>query len=475
MPADASIYGLIRPQAPQPGPLENYGAMMQLRAMGDASQLHALQRTKLEQDMAEESAFKSKLSDWVNAGGKGDLPPEAFAASPTRAIAIQKSQREGLKTEAEILTKDRENFIALAADAKQRLPLIRDQASLAAFRDEQMQRAGMFSTPAIRQAAMRAAQAIPATFDANVTTWIQNQVVKAEELFTPKPETKDIGGKMVTVDMNPFTNPGILKMELTKTITPDAALSAATTRRGQDQPVWDESRGAFITRPGVGGGGGAPAAASPTGGAAPAVPSAVPQVIKPVGLPAKPGDVHTLRNEFNNLPEVKEFKATLPVVEAARKAPDTLAGDIQLAYAVGKILDPNSVVREGELKLVGDAATMMNKYEGEIRGATQGVGRLRPETRTALVAMLDNAVNQRETAYRQAEATYKGVAEKNGIPVDQVIITPMARTKAEPAASAAAPKTFNAMPDPSQYSGRRIKAPDGTVYQSDGKNWKRQG
>lgn len=37
------------------------------------------------------------------------------------------------------------------------------------------------------------------------------------------------------------------------------------------------------------------------------------------------------------------------------------------------------------------------------------------------------------------------------------------------------PVTFNSMPDPAQYKGRRVKAEDGTIYISDGKSWKRNG
>lgn len=40
-------------------------------------------------------------------------------------------------------------------------------------------------------------------------------------------------------------------------------------------------------------------------------------------------------------------------------------------------------------------------------------------------------------------------------------------------AAPAAPTTFNAMPDPGQYSGRKIRSDDGTTYESDGKTWKR--
>jgi hypothetical protein len=140
-------------------------------------------------------------------------------------------------------------------------------------------------------------------------------------------------------------------------------------------------------------------------------------------------DVTTLRKEFNDQAEVKAFRDVIPIVEAARTTPDTRAGDIQIAYSVGKILDPASVVREGELKLVGTAATLPEKIQGEIRTLVMGKGRISPETRAELVKMLDAAVDQREKAYNAAEATYRGIAEKNGFDVNQVIINAPKRSK----------------------------------------------
>lgn len=140
-------------------------------------------------------------------------------------------------------------------------------------------------------------------------------------------------------------------------------------------------------------------------------------------------DVTTLRKEFNDQKEVQAYRDIIPIVESARTTPDTRAGDIQIAYAVGKILDPASVIREGELKLTGDAATVMQKFIGELRTITLGKGRMTPETRKELLAMLDTAADQREKTYLATEATYRGIARQNGFPEDQVIINAPKREK----------------------------------------------
>lgn len=133
-------------------------------------------------------------------------------------------------------------------------------------------------------------------------------------------------------------------------------------------------------------------------------------------------DLDNLRKEFEGKGAVKEYRSVIPISESARKAPDTRAGDIQMAYAVGKILDPNSVVREGELALVGNAATLLEKYKGELRTLTEGKGRLTPTTRKELQRMLDNAVSERKSAFDAERETYGGIAARRGYKDEDVFV-----------------------------------------------------
>lgn len=129
MGSDASIYSMIRPPEKQAGPLDNYGSMMQLMAMGDTSQLNALHRQKLTGDLQEEDAFKSRIADWVKAGGQGQLPTDAYAASPTRAAAFDKTRMEGEKSRAELGKVNLEVEAAKAKDARDSLAGVTDQAT----------------------------------------------------------------------------------------------------------------------------------------------------------------------------------------------------------------------------------------------------------------------------------------------------------------------------------------------------------
>lgn len=124
-------------------------------------------------------------------------------------------------------------------------------------------------------------------------------------------------------------------------------------------------------------------------------------------------DADGLRKEFNALPEVKNFKAATPMVQSAKKAPNTPAGDIDLIYAVGKTMDPDSVVREGELKLVIAAGSPAQKVAG-LANYVMGGGRLAPAQRAELLATLDNRVAALGAQYQNTRKTYEGIAKQRG-------------------------------------------------------------
>ncbi len=110
-----------------------------------------------------------------------------------------------------------------------------------------------------------------------------------------------------------------------------------------------------------------------------------------------PREGTNLRKEFDSQPSVKAYAETLPLLVSARNAPDTGAGDLQLIYTAGKVLDPGSVVREGELLLFQKAGTPLQRLVGEMRFNAAEGGRLSPDARQQILSML----NERVLAYRQ--------------------------------------------------------------------------
>lgn len=134
-----------------------------------------------------------------------------------------------------------------------------------------------------------------------------------------------------------------------------------------------------------------------------------------------PERIQSLRKEFNDVQEVKNYKTVLPIIESARNAPDTPAGDLDLIYSVGKILDPTSVVREGEMNLVIKSGSPVQRFQGTVNYITSGRGRLPAGQRQELLAMLDGRVGQIKAGYDNAVNMYTQTAKSEGLPLDQII------------------------------------------------------
>lgn len=129
--------------------------------------------------------------------------------------------------------------------------------------------------------------------------------------------------------------------------------------------------------------------------------------------------VTALRKEYNDLPAVKSYQSALPIFESVQNSPDTKAGDLDLIYAVGKILDPGSVVREGEMILVtksGSPAQRVTGYMNSLRGR----GQLPPEQRKELREMLAGRMESMRGAAQSAASPYLKQAQSAGLPMDQV-------------------------------------------------------
>jgi hypothetical protein len=157
-----------------------------------------------------------------------------------------------------------------------------------------------------------------------------------------------------------------------------------------------------------------------------------------------------LRKEFNALPEVKNYKEVLPIVQSVQRAPDTPAGDIDLIYGVGKVMDPNSVVREGELNLVIKAGSPAQRLMGYVN-YVKGGGRLTQDQRKDLMVVMESRTAGLKSNYDAARATYETAADKQGLPKDQIFIEspkPVDNTPQKPGGS---------------ISANQVQTPDGQI------------
>lgn len=471
MAADASIYNLIRPAPALPDPLEQYGKQIKISSLMDESSLNQLKRRELEKGIARDDELTAAVR---GSGGDPAKMRQAFitAGDHKGLAAWEKANLDATKIKGDIRKTDIEILGSATKQLRDMLATVNDDAGMAQLKDATFRLFG----PDVA-----AKMNTPDRFD---PVWKDRQLMTADKLLermTPQMVEEFDGQVKRWVDKNPYTNPAI-KSQATamkptiaeqesqrhNPIMEGIARQNANTSAGQltetrannQRPVYDMERGGFASRPQPG----QPSTFTPVTNA----PPGQKQII------ATREDTDNLRKEFEAKPTVKAYRDVLPIVGAAKSAPDTRSGDIQMAYAVGKILDPASVVREGELKLVGDAATVMGKIEGQLRTLTQGKGRLSPETRAELNAMLENAVGQRKASFDAEKTSYGGIVARRGYKPEDVFIDTPAPVPA--AAKPPAPERVSSLPDPATKKGWTATDPaSGIKYESDGKSWKRVG
>lgn len=139
---------------------------------------------------------------------------------------------------------------------------------------------------------------------------------------------------------------------------------------------------------------------------------------------AKPGfsDVGQLRKEIQALPSYKNVSQALPIYRSMiATAPNkTRASDLNLVYGLGKIFDPGSVVREGEMVLVQDTASLPDQLVGAINRLNGGQA-LQEDTRNAILAEARTRMDAYLQAWDGDASQYRGIAERNGLDLADVI------------------------------------------------------
>lgn len=129
----------------------------------------------------------------------------------------------------------------------------------------------------------------------------------------------------------------------------------------------------------------------------------------------------SLRKEFSGLQAVKDYNNVLPILIGARNAPDDGAGDLAIIYAAGKILDPGSAIKDGELTLTIGTGSPEERVQGFVNFVRGNGGRLPPGMRKKLLVML----NERALAYRnlhdQARGSFSNYAKAIGLDPSVVV------------------------------------------------------
>jgi len=134
----------------------------------------------------------------------------------------------------------------------------------------------------------------------------------------------------------------------------------------------------------------------------------------PGSIPPKFDDISSLRKEIQGLPSYKNLSQALPIYKSMAETAgrNSKASDLNLVYGLGKIMDPTSVVREGEMVMVKNTASLPDWFQGAIASLNGGAA-LTPETREAIMREAYGRVQGYDSAFKQDTTQYQGIVERN--------------------------------------------------------------
>lgn len=130
-----------------------------------------------------------------------------------------------------------------------------------------------------------------------------------------------------------------------------------------------------------------------------------------------------MRDDFNRLPEVQSYKTVLPVFMAGLKTAPNATGDNALIYSYAKIMDPGSVVREGEMNMASGGASLIDQTIATLKKQfnIDGGGQLPPNVRTRMKGEMNTKVAQLGKAYDLQRAAYSAMARDQGVNPGHVV------------------------------------------------------
>jgi hypothetical protein len=128
-----------------------------------------------------------------------------------------------------------------------------------------------------------------------------------------------------------------------------------------------------------------------------------------------------LRKEFQGTPMFTQANEVNNAYRKVLAAPADSKGDIALIYSYVKILDPGSVVREGEIQLSAEGRSYETKVRAWVAKAQTGEG-FTKEERAQFRNSARSLYDAQMQSYRSAAENYRRVATERGVNPANVVL-----------------------------------------------------
>jgi hypothetical protein len=141
-----------------------------------------------------------------------------------------------------------------------------------------------------------------------------------------------------------------------------------------------------------------------------------------------------LRKEYNAL--TKEYRDVQSAYQRIQLSEDTAAGDIALIFNYMKMLDPGSVVREGEFATAQNAAGIPDRIRNAYNRAVDGK-RINEDQRKDYLSQSRKLFSGAAKQEEEVRNGYARIAKNYGLNADNIFYSPEGAEKPQPAAQGA--------------------------------------
>jgi hypothetical protein len=133
--------------------------------------------------------------------------------------------------------------------------------------------------------------------------------------------------------------------------------------------------------------------------------------------------IDALRKEYTALPQVKDFQTVSSSYQKIRAGAkqNSAAGDLSLVFAYMKLLDPGSVVREGEFANAENAAGVPDRIRAQYNKIKNGE-RLAQTQRRDFIETAGSLYKSQERYIKAIEDQYRTLAASRGFDPAQVLL-----------------------------------------------------
>ena len=134
------------------------------------------------------------------------------------------------------------------------------------------------------------------------------------------------------------------------------------------------------------------------------------------------------RKEFESQPVVQALeKSEIGFRSLVKAAKDpNAASDQELVRGAIQAIEPGMAVREGEAAAIQNSQALPAAWKGSIEAAFYGKARLQPEIREGIMRIAARRYDEYANAYNQVRTQYSGLAEREELPPENVVLRPVA-------------------------------------------------